>query len=1003
MKPVKLYMKNIGPYLNETIDFTKLENMFLIKGDTGAGKTFIFDSITYALYGVLRGNRKGHESDFKSRYAKESDESFVEFTFEVGGKRYKINRSVPFAYTNRNGNVSKKNQEVSLEELTEGSATVFPGKLSEINEKVHQIIGLSADEFAQIVVLPQGEFAEFLHKNTNERMKTLEKLFPVEFYTNITQRIKEKYDDESKKLQGLASTIESLSNGGDYTNAEEKISRMTLEIEELSQKEATLKEKEREKTIKLENLKRDLEEAKEYEENCRKLENLESQKEDFEKLAKIILIADKAKGLREFIRALNSSEKDLQTAEEGCALACEKKKQLKKNFTDLEEKKSEMKLLKEKNEKDGQDLKLLQDKVLKTRELEKLKKDEKTSLERKNAAEKKKNQLLSEKKQLADFFQGKTAAQLLSEISEKMSELSQKQNLLENEKKDCINRDELLKKIEECRKSLADNRSILEREEEKCERTKKTLQALEEEKKAEEEKHQAYSVSTFLIKGQPCPVCGSLEHPCPAKKPEGILDFSEQIKTNKDNLESLESLCKEYNNKVTSLEVNLKNNEEQLEEILTKRERSLVEEELDSVKNEIEVKKGEEKKIQEMSKNLESLDKELKTAEEDFNKENITYSEKLSQIKVFEKELGESIEAIRTEAEKLEAELSQNKKSYEEWEKNYNQTSMDYSAAQSNLSKSQEILEEAKNKHSDAEKLLKEKLSLSEFTTVDEAKNADLDDSELEENRRAHSQYREELKSARDAVNSAKEKKIGDFKEVEKEIQKTDLEKNEFSNLLEENQALLKSKTKDCTNYQNIYEQIQKAQNKKIALEKEIQPLAALNDNLSGKNPQKLQLESWALGMYFEQVVDFASRRFNDISDGRFFFKLKESQEQSRGNGFRGLDLQVLDTHNGKFSDPSELSGGETFEASISLALAITDVVQNNNGGGIQLDSLFIDEGFGTLDPETLDKAMAVLTELGESKMIGMISHVSEMENYPGINSSITVNKSNNGSTVTVK
>ncbi|MCR5495362.1 MAG: hypothetical protein K6F15_06950 [Treponema sp.] len=1003
MKPVKLFMKNIGPYLNETIDFTKLDNMFLIKGDTGAGKTFIFDSITYALYGVLRGNRKGHESDFKSRYAKESDESFVEFTFEVGGKRYKINRSVPFAYTNRNGNISKKNQEVSFEELTEGSASIFPGKLSEINEKVHQIIGLSADEFAQIVVLPQGEFAEFLHKNTNERMKTLEKLFPVEFYTNITQRIKDRYDDESKKLQGLASTIESLSNGGDYTNAEEKISRMTSEIEELSQKEASLQEKKIEKTKKLENLKRDREQAKEYEKNCRKLENLESQKEDFEKMAKIIERADKAKGLREFIRALNSSENDLQIAEEGCALACEREKQLKKNLSYLEEKKSEMKLLKEKNENDGQELKLFQNKVQKAGELEILKKDEKTSLERKNAAEEKKNQLLSEKNQVSDFFKGKSAAQLLSKISEKMSELLQTKNLLENEKEDCINRDELLKKIEECRESLKDNRSILENEKEKSERTRKTLKALEEEKKAEEAKHQAYSVSSFLIKGQPCPVCGSLEHPCPAKKPEGILDYSEQIKTNKDNLDSLESLCQEYNNKVTSLETNLKNNEEQLKKILTKRERSLVEEELDSVKNKIEEMKGEEKKIQEMSQNLEKLDKELKTAEEDFNKENITYSEILSKIKVFEKDLGESIEAIRTKAEKLEAELSQNKKSYEEWEENYNQTSRDYSVAQSNHSKSQEILAEAKNKLADAENHLKEKLSLSEFTSIKEVQNAYLDDSQLGEKRKAFSQYREELKSARDAVNSAKEKKIGDPEEIEKVIQKTDLEEKDFSILMEENKAILDSKRDALTKYQSIYSNIQDAQNKKIALEKEIQPLAALNDNLSGKNPQKLQLESWALGMYFEQVVDFASRRFNDISDGRFFFRLKESQDQSRGNGFRGLDLQVLDTHNGRFSDPSELSGGETFEASISLALAITDVVQNNNGGGIQLDSLFIDEGFGTLDPETLDKAMAVLTELGESKMIGMISHVSEMENYPGINSSITVNKSNNGSTVTVR
>ena len=145
MKPLKLHMKNIGPYRDETIDFTKLDNMFLIKGDTGAGKTFIFDSMTFAPYGQLRGNRKGHESDLKSRYAEENDDSFVEFTFEIGGKAnngktYKINRTVPFSITNRNGKVTKKISEASLQEQNQGSGnfSAIPGKLTEINEKIAQ-------------------------------------------------------------------------------------------------------------------------------------------------------------------------------------------------------------------------------------------------------------------------------------------------------------------------------------------------------------------------------------------------------------------------------------------------------------------------------------------------------------------------------------------------------------------------------------------------------------------------------------------------------------------------------------------------------------------------------------------------------------------------------------------------------------------------------------------------------------------------------------------------
>ena len=219
-----------------------------------------------------------------------------------------------------------------------------------------------------------------------------------------------------------------------------------------------------------------------------------------------------------------------------------------------------------------------------------------------------------------------------------------------------------------------------------------------------------------------------------------------------------------------------------------------------------------------------------------------------------------------------------------------------------------------------------------------------------------------------------------------------------------ENHKELESKRKFYTEYKNDYNKIQTALDNKLKLEEELKPLNALNEDLSGRNPQKLQFESWALGMYFEQVVEFASKRFSDISDGRFRFELKRADDANfSGNGFRGLDLLVFDSHTCKTSDAAELSGGETFEASISLALAITDVVQNNNGGGIQLDSLFIDEGFGTLDPETLEKAMMVLSELGETKMIGMISHVSEMENFSGIRSAIKVNKSNTGSFIQIE
>ena len=146
--------------------------------------------------------------------------------------------------------------------------------------------------------------------------------------------------------------------------------------------------------------------------------------------------------------------------------------------------------------------------------------------------------------------------------------------------------------------------------------------------------------------------------------------------------------------------------------------------------------------------------------------------------------------------------------------------------------------------------------------------------------------------------------------------------------------------------------------------------------DLSGKNPKNIPFDTWALGMYFEQIVQYANTRFNDISNGRYMFKIAE--ERQTGNGYKGLDLLVSDSFTGTDRDTATLSGGETFMASISLALALTDIIQNRNGG-VRLDSLFIDEGFGTLDEETLDSAIGILANLQETKMVGIISHVESM------------------------
>ena len=160
MKPLKIHMKNIGPFIDEELDFTELDEVFLLCGDTGAGKTTIFDAMTFALYGEFLGARKGKSKDFRSQFASDGDESLVEFEFSSGGEKFRVARTLPYNYINRNGKLSQKDSMVSLEIWNDGCGryeNVNAGK-TEINSRIEQTTGLRADEFSKIVVLPQENF-----------------------------------------------------------------------------------------------------------------------------------------------------------------------------------------------------------------------------------------------------------------------------------------------------------------------------------------------------------------------------------------------------------------------------------------------------------------------------------------------------------------------------------------------------------------------------------------------------------------------------------------------------------------------------------------------------------------------------------------------------------------------------------------------------------------------------------------------------------------------------
>lgn len=840
MKPLKLELKNFGPYRNEKIDFESLDDMFLITGPTGSGKTFIFDAMTFALFGEANGNRG--EKSLKSTFADTEDESYVLFEFFLNGDVFRISRTLPYDHVTKNGKITHKQSEIEVYKKS-GNNEFEPlwngEKLSEINKKLISLIGLKAEEFSMVVVLPQGEFAKFLRENSTARTQTLSKLFPVSLYSGIMTSVKEKYDEAQNELSGITGALKQLGTDISYEVLIQEIKNGEILVERLSKETSRYEKLLEDISVKGKELQMNYEDALRYETNVSKLDLLSKQESKINDIKQKIEASRKA--LKVYPLYLNQ----------------------KSSFEKIEELNANL-----------EDLNTQFEKIL-VEESELLKK-EKNIAEIKTSLDKDKNRLILLK----------TAESLLKEIG------------LLKEKKPEIETD-----LAEIDKQISDlNEIVLD---------------LENQKKEFELQNISSVVAESLEEGKPCPVCGSVHHPKPAEKPVEKLGIDEKISAEKKSLN-----------------------------IFTK-QKSQIEKELTVCENSIKIK---EKSFSETG---------FKVPLPDFKDE--------------------------------EKKLQEKEKSVVEFEKEFNSNKQTKAGLQGSIDSSLAGLEIEQKSYDFLKTEYEKAFNESGFVNISEVKENFLEDKEIGLLEEKVNNWNEEMSALNALVSDASVTEKSS--ELSKKLQEMRFEyeknKNEYVSLKSEyereNASLIRNK--------EIQKRLSELEDSRVKLEKKVEPLKMLYNDLHGNNPKKLKFDSWALGVYFDQVLQCASRRFSEISDKRYYFKMKE---EISGGGKQGLDFLVCDTYNGTEREVGTLSGGETFMASISLALAMTDFVGSRNCG-LQMDSLFIDEGFGTLDAETQDMAMEILTRLGESnKKIGIISHVENLKQR--ITSQITISKTSSGS-----
>lgn len=899
MRPLKLIVTGFGTYCNRTeIDLEKLgtNGLYLITGDTGSGKTTIFDAISYALFGDVNGQNR-NISMIRSTYATLDIPTEVDLTFEYRGKIYNVKRNPE--YERR----AKKGDGVTTQ-LAEATLTMPDGNVitqhSKVTAAIVELLRIDYSQFSQIAMIAQGDFQKLLMEGTEKRQEIFRKIFKTDFY----QQLQFKLLDEEKKLGVEQSKINDaikvhLSN---ILYEEGDISRLPIQEQ---------------------------------------LELIERQNKDDSKLQ--LKLKAEFSDLEKANSELVSQISKLEETEKAAEALKEKKNQieeLSKNFGEIET------ALKNQKEKVPEREKLEADFAVKKEELSKYDELEKLSAEiaKNNSSVASKNiELSSINKQLES---AKNEKEKLSEELKKLGDVGKKETELLSKKDKLLERESLVL-------SLIQNESELLKINDDLQASKKEyieLSKIAEKKEAEfSQKRKAYMdeqagiLAEELEDEKPCPVCGSIHHPNPACKSsdaptEAELNLFE--KEAKTAVKKADECSKECSVLITKAEAGEKSLNEGLKKLGLESSKVL----------EVESK---------------SIKKELSDLEESLQKESARSQRKaqidelLPKLDVQSEEYAAACEKLSVEIAGLTAGIEALGKQIENTKKSLSCESKD--EAEDKLSEIECRIEQMKNELETAQK------------NFDDANTQKVN-------------LEGQIKQLESLVQSG-EKIDGQAKrdELEKIIQK----KNELQEKLQNVSSRLE---RNCDSYNKI-----QAESEKLAVvEARYKWVSALsktaNGNLSS-GKEKIKLETYIQMTYFDRIIAHANKRFLLMSNGQYELVRKKEAENLRSQ--TGLELDVIDHYNGGQRSVKSLSGGESFEASLSLALGLSDEVRVS-AGGIKIDSLFVDEGFGTLDSESLQKAFAALTGITEgNRLVGIISHVDYLKEK--IDRQIVVKKQRTG------
>ena len=1036
MRPIKLTISAFGPYASkQVIDFEELKgrNIFVISGKTGAGKTTIFDAISYALYGEASGESRETDS-LRSHFADDNTETYVELEFELRGEKYTVNR-VP----------KQKKKKARGEGYTEKSAdatlTLPDGKVitkvKNVTDKIIEILGITREQFKQIVMLAQGEFKKLLLADSVEREGIFRKIFNTYDFEKIQAELKDKAANLSKNRTKSKHEMEiNLKNiKGEHDIVIDEYVDFPLVIEKLKDllerdnniyKTLNEEGKEVDNKLQVKNQEKAIIETnnnliKEKEIIAKALEELLSKEDEYKNKAKAIIDGKNAKEVKYIEDKLIETTKKLTKREEDYNLSL-------KNIDSLKLKQEEAnKLLqieeskecdREKLSVEINNLNKLEEKII---ELDSL---NNKVMHLKQSAENSKLQIINNKKETEELKKSKEEKELqLKDIATLETKKVELESDIKAKNKTLDEVRELFKVIRSFQNTYIEhNNKAKEYKEFEVEykKVKENYEKMDDLYK----KEQAGILASKLQENEPCPVCGSTNHPNKATIKENLkIPTKEELKVAKENLDKLEKENLEKINNLTTLNSNKTTYLEQVNNHLSMLSATLnidktfnsetakvvknlgtelksvidkLKDELLKVIDKISLKEKIEKELNLITTTINEREHSLIKLEECEKNYTTELTQNITKIDEYKKEIPENITDLKTLNNLIEVKTKELNISKEKLAKLRLENENLAKKLEGENSTSKEInksIEELKLEIANNKANFNEAIKEQGFDNIQTYEDAKLQISMVESLEKEVENYNSELKLTKakqeDIINKTKDIVFMDITTIDEEIRSIQNNKKELESKLRELHAIIVGNKTILKNVENLNIEFKE-------IEEEYKVVGELADLANGKKAPYISFERYILASYFEDIIEAANIRLEKMTGDRFSLIRKTSK--SKGAGQKGLELEIYDNYTDSSRDVSSLSGGESFKASLSLALGLSDIVQSN-AGGVSLDTMFVDEGFGTLDPQSLDNAIDSLLELQRGgRLVGIISHVEELKER--IDAKLEVTSTSKGSKV---